>query len=142
MQFSIKKIVILKNLIELTWTKAQADFNLWTAVHKHETLTIEIWWYSIKSFDPKKLTESLNCHAVLCILSLDVVSYLNYTKSLLAWLLIPSYSGQELPLSVYEDHGHCIVINKENSFILGMAKEAAEQAYITKVEQMKGTYGF
>lgn len=24
----------------------------------------------------------------------------------------------------------------------GMAKEAAEQAYITKVEQMKGTYGF
>lgn len=64
MQFSIKKIVILKNIIELTWTKAQADFILWTAVHKHETLTIEIWWYSIKSFDPKKLTESLNCHAV------------------------------------------------------------------------------
>lgn len=28
------------------------------------------------------------------------------------------------------------------SDLSGMNKEAAEQAYITKVEQMKGTYGF
>lgn len=52
------------------------------------------------------------------------------------------YSGHEFPLSKHEDRGHCFVINYKNSFILGMAKEAAEQAYITKVEQMKGTYGF
>lgn len=33
------------------WTKALADSNSWSAAHKPDTLTTELWQYSTKSID-------------------------------------------------------------------------------------------
>lgn len=39
-----------------------ADSNSWSAVHKHDTLANDQWWYSTKSINSDNLTTHLNYH--------------------------------------------------------------------------------
>lgn len=62
----------------------KADSNSWSAVHKPETLTTDLWYYSAKSIDTNNLTKILNRHLLSCVsksLSLDAVSYLKKKRS-------------------------------------------------------------
>lgn len=50
-----KKYTIMVKTFNFNWSKyeqkPEVDLNSWSAVHKPDTLTTELYWYSTKSID-------------------------------------------------------------------------------------------
>lgn len=67
--------VLNKYLISKYKQKSKSNSDSWSALHKFDTLTTELW-YSIKSIDANKTFISLR--SVLNSLQVDVMRYLEY----------------------------------------------------------------
>lgn len=79
------------SLIKMNKSPDRFTYESWSAVHKLNTLTPELWWYSAKSIDSNSYNvyeiftcKPPSCEVVLKIISLDVGGYLKNKMSVVS----------------------------------------------------------